>query len=105
MRKPIKTRQKRKMRKPNGWIPWHKRGEYGLLSCIRREEHEAERAANSLGADPLHEQEWEIKPICFVPPELLEWVERVRAFLDPIHSGEGILLEELNRIWPEKKDE
>ena len=44
-----------------------------------------------------------VAPVCLVPPELLEWVEKVRGYLALIGSvWANEFLTELEKILPEK---
>ena len=65
--------------------------------------------------DFIKKDGWKIKPVCLVPPELMEWVEKTRVTLLEYQHGlsmlgytklaEGleIVLVELAKILPEEK--
>lgn len=93
------------MRKPDGWT---------VRSVTGKSKYEIDdiaRDKKALLENFEHSTNYEIVPVCLVPPELLDWVEKVRGnFLEYLDkypndskSIERIRIEELNRILPEKK--
>lgn len=101
--------------KPDGYCAWHP--EDGFTDCYDYNENDCfnkwgevylpHQPSRVRALSVFLKENWQIKPVCLVPPDLLQWVEKIRITLkqqcfNPNSSWYNYFIE-LDQIWPEKE--
>lgn len=88
-------------RKPDGYLKRYKESDEDATICFSFQQN----CPDALRKETLEKKE---VGVCFCKPELLDWVEKVRTYIqnnvdDGCHGVEIDLLYELNSLLPEVK--